>query len=151
MGYDVSPEDISTDETLAAFEESFQNAIENAVEGSIITSGADVVKDAIKAGSVSTTTNSEKQARHIFGSDGYIAGRSYINGTLEDAQMLVDALSGTGEPILVDGEWMHKERVTNSSTIGIHVDQKTKEERETKNAIIIYSKTGSHIVPSRED
>ena len=30
MGYDVSPEDISTDETLAAFEESYRNAIENA-------------------------------------------------------------------------------------------------------------------------
>ena len=152
MGYDVSPEDISTDETLAAFEESFQNAIENAVEGSIITSGADVVKDAIKAGSVSTTINSEKQARHIFGSDGYIAGRSYINGTLEDAQMLVDALSGTGTPIFdKNGNWTNKERVQCKNVIGIHVDQDTKNENETKKATIIYSKTGSHIVPRKGD
>ena len=38
MGYDVSPEDISTDETLAAFEESYRNAIENAAKDGIIKS-----------------------------------------------------------------------------------------------------------------
>ena len=38
MGYDVSPEDISTDQTLAAFEESYRNAIENAEKDGIIKS-----------------------------------------------------------------------------------------------------------------
>ena len=36
MGYDVSPEDISTDQTLAAFEESYQNAIENSAKDGIV-------------------------------------------------------------------------------------------------------------------
>ena len=88
----------------------------------------------------------------IFGSDGYIAGRSYINGTLEDAQMLVDALSGTGTPIFdKNGNWTNKERVQCKNVIGIHVDQDTKNENETKKATIIYSKTGSHIVPRKGD
>ena len=39
MGYDVSPEDISTDQTLAAFEESYQNAIENSAKDGIIAAG----------------------------------------------------------------------------------------------------------------
>ena len=36
MGYDVFPENISTDEILAAFEESYQNAIENQTRSDII-------------------------------------------------------------------------------------------------------------------
>ena len=38
MGYDVSPEDISTDQTLASFEESYRNAIENQTKSDIMTS-----------------------------------------------------------------------------------------------------------------
>ena len=38
MGYDVSPESLGTDETLAAFEESYRNAIENAAKDGIIKS-----------------------------------------------------------------------------------------------------------------
>ena len=39
MGYDVSAEALRTDETLAAFEESYQNAIENAAKDGIIAAG----------------------------------------------------------------------------------------------------------------
>ena len=110
-----------------------------------------VVKDAIASGQVSTTINADKQNRHIKGSKGFVEGRSYINGTIEDAQKFLDELSGTGEPLMVKGKWLNKERVTSANVIGVHVDPDTKEETETKNCMIIYSKTGSHIVPRKGD
>jgi len=48
-----------------------------------------------------------------------------------------------------NGVWNHNERVTNDTVIGVDVDNKTGLEKETKNGIISYSKTGTHIVPSR--
>ena len=49
-----------------------------------------IIKNAIDSCDVSTTINSNKQNRHIKGTKEYVEGRSYINGTLEDAQALVD-------------------------------------------------------------
>ena len=67
-------------------------------------------------------------------------------------QKLVDELSGTGSPVLdAKGNWTNKERVQADSIIGVHVEKKTKKETETNKALIIYSKTGSHIVPRKED
>ena len=81
------------------------------------------VKDAVSSGVVTTKINAEKQGRHIKTSPAYIEGRSYINGTLEDAQRLVDDLSGTGVPLMdADGNWLHKERVQTDHVFGIHVD-----------------------------
>ena len=110
-----------------------------------------VVNDAIKNGTVSKKINPNKQNRHIRESGEYIEGRSYIYGTLDDAQNLVDELSGTGSPILdANGKWTSKERVINNSAIGVFVDIATKKETETRLGIIIYSKTGSHIIPRKE-
>ena len=96
-GYDVSPEDISTDEILAAFEESYRNAIENAAkDGKIksteknaaaLNSAADPMADVFGAGEDS---HPEKIARfrqllkeynvelveHEYESLGYIPGAS---------------------------------------------------------------------------
>lgn len=100
---------------------------------------------------VSKIINANKQNRHIQGSSGYIAGRSYLYGSLEDAQALVDELGGTGIPVLDEnGNWTHRERVEADRPIGVHVDQKTNEESETSSAMIIYSKTGSHVYPRKD-
>lgn len=110
------------------------------------------VKDAVSSGVVTTKINAEKQGRHIKTSPAYIEGRSYINGTLEDAQRLVDDLSGTGVPLMdADGNWLHKERVQTDHVFGIHVDPETGQETETTKGMIIYSKTGTHIIPRKED
>ena len=129
-----------------------EEPLEKSAESATMAVKSSVVKDAVESGTVSTVVNTNKQSRHIKGSPGYIEGRSYINGTLEDAQKLVDELSGTGEPILdSNGKWTNKERVQQESIIGVHVEQDTKKETETNKATIIYSKTGSHIVPRKED
>lgn len=111
-----------------------------------------VVRDAIESGSVSPTINVAKQNRHIVNSDGYIKGRSYLNVDIEDIQKLLDELKGTGKPIFdANGDWTHKERVVCSDYIGTHVDVATGIETKTKGITIIYSKTGCHLVPRKDD
>nr|DAE02035.1 MAG TPA: minor capsid protein [Siphoviridae sp. ctgEn20] len=110
-----------------------------------------IVKNAIISGDVSTSINPQKQNRHIKGSSGYIPGRSYIYGGLEDAQKLVNKLSCTGSPVISkSGEWQKKERVSSDSVIGVYINPKTKTESETTKAMIIYSNSGTHIVPRKE-
>lgn len=109
------------------------------------------VKEAISSGIVSRTVNAAKQNRHIKGAVGYIAGRSYIDGSLEDAQRLVEELSGTGIPLFSrNGEWLNKERVQSDHVIGTHVEPDTGKETKTKKGMIVYAKTGSHIYPAKE-
>lgn len=76
-------------------------------------------------------------------------GRSYIDGDLEYVQKLIDKLSGTGESKLnYNSYWNHKERVVSPHIIGTHVDEHGVETK-TNSAMIVYSKTGSHIYPAR--
>lgn len=129
-----------------------KETLENLEKSSTIAAETNVVKDAISTGAVLTTINVDKQSRHILSSDKYTEGRSYIKGTIEDAQKLVDELSGTGSPIIdTAGNWTNKERVKSASVIGVHIDPSTQTKTETANGTIIYSKTGSHIVPRKED
>lgn len=125
--------------------------VEKPGKSGIIKVKKSTVQDAIASGAVSKMVNMAKQARHIKGAAGYVAGRSYIEGSPEDAQRLVDQLSGTGEPLFSrTGEWLNKERVQSDHVIGIHVDPATGKETRTKRAMIIYAKTGSHIYPAKE-
>jgi len=113
---------------------------------------ANTVKDAITSGKVSVTVNADKQNRHIKGSSGYIEGRSYMKGTVEDAQKLITELSGTGEPVYKpNGEWKNKEKVVADKVIGVNIDPNTMKETDTSKATIHYSKTGSHIIPRKEE
>lgn len=141
-------------ENLTDFKKKYMKAaetVEKSAKSGIIKANESVVKTAVSNGSVRTVINADKQNRHIRDSVGYIVGRSYIYGGIETAQTLVDALSESGDPIVVNGEWKNKERVTSDDVLGVYVDPDTGEEIETHNATIVYSKTGSHIIPRRED
>ena len=91
-----------------------------------------------------TTVNAGKQGKHIIGNNNYIDGRSVFNGTVDDAQRLVDEFAGAGE-------WIgtNKERVNFGKVIGQYIDPATNEAVETTVGIIHYSKTGVHIVPAQ--
>lgn len=108
-----------------------------------------IVVDAIRSGEVSKVVNKEKQLKHTI--DNKTSGKSYLNGGLKYAQELIDNLSGTGEP-KVDrhGNWVHKEAVVNSKPVGVHVEPDG-QRSESKAAMIVYSKTGSHIYPRKDD
>ena len=91
-----------------------------------------------------TTINSGKQGKHIIGNNNFIEGRSIFNGTVDDAQRLVDNFAGTGE-------WIgaNKERVNFGEIIGQYVNPVTNEAVDTTVGIIHYSQTGTHIVPAQ--
>ena len=142
-------------DSFTDFKEKYLKAaetLEKSGKSGIIDVEKSTVKNAVASGAVTTKVNKEKQNRHIKNSAGYQQGKSYIAGTLEDAQNLVDELSGKGIALYSrDGKWLHKERVHSTETIGTHVDPKTGKETKTGNGIIVYSKTGSHIIPAKGD
>ena len=107
-----------------------------------------IVQEAIRSGKVSKQVNREKQLRHTLG--GHTKGRSYLYGGVDYAQKLIDELSGTGDPIIVEGiGWTNKERVISSRVIGAYVNPKDDKETEVNTAVIVYSKTGAHIYPAQ--
>lgn len=109
-----------------------------------------IMREAIASGTVKTKINRESQSRHVLGK-GYIQGRSYVKGDLEYVQRLINDLSGTGYAVKTHkGEWAHKEQVKSSKIIGVYVDPNGNAS-PTNKATIVYSKTGTHIIPRRGD
>lgn len=107
-----------------------------------------IVEDAIRSGEVSKKINKESQSKHTL--DGRLPGRSYLYGDEEYAQKLIDELSGTGEPkVDRNGNWVHKEAVVHSDPVGVHIDAEG-QETESRAAMIVYSKSGSHIYPRKD-
>lgn len=104
-----------------------------------------LIEEELRSGRISTTINKDKQRQHT--KNGHVSGRSYLNGDDKYAQKLVNDLSGTGEPVMSrKGEWTHREKVESRNTIGTHVDRNGVK-TATNKAMIVYSKTGSHIYP----
>ena len=109
-----------------------------------------IVEDAIESGEVSKTINREKQLRHT--KSNHAPGRSYLDGDLDYAQELVDRHSGKGSPIRDrNGNWTHQERIDNNESMGSYVDRKTMEGTKTRKGIIVYSRTGTHIYPAKDE
>ena len=108
-----------------------------------------IVEDAIRSGTVSIKINRELQIKHTFA--GRVPGRSYLYGDLNYAQTLVDELSGTGEAkVDRNGNWVRKEAVVSAEILGVYIDYNGSEV-ESRAAMIIYSKTGTHIYPRKDD
>jgi len=104
------------------------------------------ISKAISDGIVKDAINREAQARHSIDSGGYVAGRSGLYGDINDAERLYDKLKTTGAPVLdKNGNWTHKERVKDDKPVGLCLNT------ETMAAMIVYSKTGSHIYPRLEE
>ena len=105
------------------------------------------VQDAVSSGIVSLKVNREKQLRHTLSK--HKPGRSYLHGDLNFAQSLIYELAGSGQPVLdSNGRGTNKERVTSKKIIGTYATPNG-EETKTCNAMIVYSKSGSHIYPRR--
>ena len=108
-----------------------------------------IVERAIESGEVKKEINREKQLRHT--KSNHTPGRSYLDGDLEFAQELVDKYGGKGDPVIDgNGDWTHKEKIEDSNIIGTYVDD-SKKETKTNKGMIVYSKTGSHVYPRKEE
>lgn len=112
---------------------------------------AEEIRNHIRSNEVSKELNTGSQNKHIKESKGYIPGRSYIYGNLDDAQALVNQFHGTGD-IVVDrnGNWKNKEIILTDRQIGVNVDPESGEETETRRFVIHYGKKGTHVVPAKE-
>ena len=95
--------------------------------------------------------NRGNQLKHIRGEGRDLGNRSYLYGTLEDAQRLVDQYSGTGT-LKLDGKgnWTHKEFVMADHLIGESVNPETGIATPTHRFAIHYGKRGAHVVPMEE-
>ncbi|MBE6846180.1 MAG: hypothetical protein E7508_10905 [Ruminococcus sp.] len=113
---------------------------------------SDIIKTEIEKGNIKLEINHEKQARHIKGEPEFKEGKSYLTISEKEAQEIINAKSGTGIPVFDrNGKWKNKELVDCGIEIGVDVDGKTKKETPTDKATIHYSKTGTHLVPRKEE
>lgn len=106
------------------------------------------IRDWIASDEQPKTIDVWKQGKHIVGHANYRPGRSRITISPEKAQEIVNRLAGTGE-LLRDkkGHWRHQELVQIDDIIGVAVGLDGNE-TPTQRAVIHYSKSGTHIVPS---
>lgn len=105
----------------------------------------------IRSDDTPKTLNRGNQLKHIQEDGRDIGTRSYLYGTLADAQALVDQYSGKGEPKLDGrGNWTHKEIVTVDFLIGESVNPDTGIATPTHRFAIHYGKRGTHVVPMEE-
>lgn len=92
-----------------------------------------------------STLETDKQGKHIEGHKNYVAGKSVLTISMEEAAELVKKYSGTGE-IAGNEETSSKERVDFGKVIGYTVDPHGRK-YETTQGSIHHSFTGTHIVP----
>ena len=117
-----------------------------------LTRNYDIIKEKRAEGTLNLLINKGNQNKHIQSAKGYIEGRSYIYGGLEEAQRLVNAYSGTGVPKFDSkGRWTRKEFVTLDKPVGVDIDLETGTPQETNRFTIHYGKKGTHIVPAKRE
>lgn len=111
-----------------------------------------IIKKKLADGSINLSLNKGNQNKHILESKGYIEGRSYIYGDLNEAQRLVNTYAGTGVPKFDSkGRWTKKEFITLDRAIGVDINQETGIRQETNRFSIHYGKKGTHIVPAQKE
>lgn len=107
------------------------------------------------------TVNRGSQEKHVEGTDayrrkvekvradGYVAP-SRVTVSVEECERLVRERAGTGRPLTTwRGEWSKKEVCSTDDVIGYYVDKEGRESR-TRYFIIHYGKSGTHIVPCKD-
>ena len=132
---------LQNDKKYKTWEEKYINSTRN----------YDIIKQKRTSGELNLKLNPGHQAKHIRIGKGYVNGKSYLYGSAEDAQALVERYSGEGTPKFdKKGRWVKKEFVTASDPIGVYVNQDTGEQLQTRRLAIHYGKNGVHIVPAEE-
>lgn len=99
----------------------------------------------LSIGNYDTGIKIGKQNEHIEGTKEYKPGKSTISVSLTELQSMVNNKAGTGRIVTKTT----KEIVDFGKIIGKWKDADTGEEKETTKGMIIYSKSGTHVVPTR--
>lgn len=107
-----------------------------------------LLKEKIESGELPLKINNEKQERHLL-KEGEISkpdGRSYLTITVPEAQEVINKLHGTGDLTYIPSSHKFKELVVNDSVVGVD----GKSNKATSDAFINYSKSGTHLVPTKK-
>ncbi len=113
--------------------------------------GSGIIKAEIEKGNIKLEINPEKQARHIKGSPEYKEGRSYLTINMAEAQDVINTKNGTGVLLKDKDGKPVKERIDCDRMIGVDIDKNSGKETITDKGTIHYSKTGTHLVPRKEN
>ncbi len=107
-----------------------------------------ILKEKVDSGELPLKINPEKQARHILNIDeiSKADGRSYLTVDLKGAQEIIDKYHATGDVVYVPSSKKFKEFISTNQIIGVDGRSNSK----TKQAFINYSKTGTHLVPTKK-
>lgn len=107
------------------------------------------------------SVNRGSQEKHIEGTDAYrrkvekvrregFAAPSRVTVSVEECERLVRERAGTGRPLTTwRGEWSKKEVCYTEDVVGYYVDREGRESR-TRYFTIHYGKSGTHIVPYKD-
>lgn len=106
-----------------------------------------LLRSKIESGELPLTINPDKQKRHILPSEATKMpdGRSFLTISEAEAQKVIDRYSCTGKINYVAKSGKFKELIEADTFIG--VDGRSGE--VTRHAFILYSKTGTHLVPTK--
>lgn len=107
-----------------------------------------LLKEKIESGELPLKINNEKQERHLLkeGETSKPDGRSYLTITVPEAQEVINKLHGTGDLTYIPSSHKFKELVVNDSVVGVD----GKSNKATSDAFINYSKSGTHLVPTKK-
>ena len=107
-----------------------------------------LLNEKIESGELPLKINDEKQERHLLkeGETSKPDGRSYLTITVPEAQEVINKLHGTGDLTYIPSSHKFKELVVNDSIIGVD----GKSNKATSEAFINYSKSGTHLVPTKK-
>ena len=102
----------------------------------------------IESGELPLKINYDKQSRHILrsGETSKPDGRSYLTIDLPSAQAVIDEYHATGDVVHIPSSHKFKELITTNKEIGVD----GRSNQKTKQAFINYSKTGTHIIPTKK-
>ncbi|MCD8315285.1 MAG: polymorphic toxin type 50 domain-containing protein [Firmicutes bacterium] len=109
-----------------------------------------ILMERIADGSITLTINKTMQARHMY--DTHEEGKSYFNEnvTYDFLQTLINEKHGTGY-VMIKGESQIKETILLGNAVATNVDFETKIETSTSKVTVHYSKTRTHVVPTKGD
>ena len=107
------------------------------------------VLEHIRSDAVKKNLNLNHQNRHLVGCTDFMAGRSRLHLTANEAQEFINRYHGTGEiRFSRAGNWINKEFISVDKILGVYVQKLTGIETPTNRVAIHYSKRGAHIVPA---
>lgn len=108
-----------------------------------------LLKEVKEKGLIFDKINKEKQAKHCSEDKSFDKNRSYIYGSVEDAEKLYKKYSGHGEANMSKSGEI-REFVKTKNIVGYYQNKNTGDKYKSSSLVIIHSKTGAHLYAGKD-